>query len=88
MGAGPSGEVLVKGYDTELRRHDLRTLLGANWLNDEVEHLVRVSFFLASGDFCIRLGDQLLFSNDHGTRRERWLSESLFDEYVLLWENC
>lgn len=32
----PSGEVLVEKYGLQIKRRDLQTLKGLNWLNDEV----------------------------------------------------
>ncbi len=33
----PEDEILVKGFNIDIRRKDLQTLKGLNWLNDEVK---------------------------------------------------
>nr|CAD7414442.1 unnamed protein product [Timema poppensis] len=33
----PSTEVLVRSFGLEIKRHDMHTLAGLNWLNDEVD---------------------------------------------------
>ena len=32
----PEDEILVRGFNIDIRRKDLQTLKGLNWLNDEV----------------------------------------------------
>ena len=32
----PAEEVLVEGYKLQIRRRDMKSLAGLNWLNDEV----------------------------------------------------
>lgn len=34
----PSEEVLVEGYKLQIRRRDMESLAGLNWLNDEVSY--------------------------------------------------
>lgn len=33
----PSEEILVEGYKLQIRRRDMESLSGLNWLNDEVK---------------------------------------------------
>lgn len=35
----PSGEILVEKFGLQIKRRDLQTLKGLNWLNDEVSHI-------------------------------------------------
>ncbi len=44
MRGGPGGECVVSGFNISLTRSDLHSLVGLNWLNDNVSSMLK--FFL------------------------------------------
>lgn len=45
----PPQEVLVSGFNKEITRKDISTLVGLNWLNDEVSFLLNVPQIIQPG---------------------------------------
>lgn len=42
----PKSEVLVNRFNLKITRRDVQTLMGLNWLNDQVRHQICLSMYL------------------------------------------
>lgn len=75
-------EVLCDAFNLTITRKDIKTLIGLNWLNDQVKLFYCCLTILNSSKTPI--GNQLLFDAGHGKKQCRQDSKSILVQHFLL----
>lgn len=73
----PSDQILAEKFGLQIKRRDMQTLKGLNWLNDEAwNYLFEFSPLSLKRKFCYVMyflfsGSQLLYEFNNGKRKKR-----------------